>query len=447
MDKTHIEVDSFLPQRVKPSNLQRTIENLENATSALSNLKWLSDNSGYSFDQVNTAIKKLVLFAAADILYLRDKVVDIKEIYEKHYSPIIDSALYYLDRIQQTFRYITYRKDLESTTIYQEVEKEAVLLNVTLKAILPMRYTACDDTCGQNKPAWWQRDDGDRQKCQQILKSMENNSISLINDQTEVYIHKIIEEMDGLLTCLGEYKLSVENAVIDLNNIVAEMNRLQDTQLHFNYDEFLKNTISKELSHTKNNISWLSDLQLHYSRNETTKVNLSYAITSATERMLSYTMDAIIAKLETTVISTLQTRTEFFEVYLQRLLQESIDVMIQLEPYFAGAYIEERTRKIFFWRHPVAELATPNIVRFQYSDTETWRTWPRSVDLQDLNSGFDRIAAKILPPYAETLLTELHDIRGKFIRVKYDVLAALEALVADLAAFNVLSAVDKNFIT
>ena len=429
--------------------MQRTIENLENATSLLSNLKWLSDNSGYSFDQVNTALKKLVQYTAEDIEYLRDTVTDVIAIYEEHYSPIIDSVFYHLDRIEQTLRYLTYRTDLAQRQKQGLMVQEARLLNLTLKAILPMRYTACDYTCGQNQPSWWQRDNDERTKCQQVLERMENNTIDLIKEPSEVYAHKVLQEMDGLLACVGEYKLTLENAVTDLNNVVSEVNRLQNTQLHFNYDDFLIHTINEELRHTENNISWLSDIKLYYSRNETTKVNLSSAITSDAERMFFYTMDSIIAKLETNVISALQTRTEFFEVYLQQLLQESIDVMIQLEPYFAGTYIEEKTRNILFWRHPIAELATPDIVRFRYGATETWRTWPRSVDLQDLGSGssvFDEIAANILPPYAEILHTELQDIRGKFISAKYDALAALEALVADLAAFNVLSAVDENFV-
>ena len=439
----------FSPQRVQHNNLQATINNLENAAAALSNLIWLLENSGYSFNRVDRAIDKLVTYAAEDISKLYKHVRGFDRTYVNHLSPIVDSALYFLDRIQQKFQYSTHLTDIESDELYAFVEEEVSLLDITINVILPKRYTVCELTCGQTKPTWWQGNDNERQKCQRILYSVKNDTLSMIADQnatdTKIYVNNIVQEMDDLITCIGEYKLSVEKALSALENIIYEMDRLKYAQTHFDYGEFLTSTIDQELIYTNKNISWLGELQLNYSRNETTKVSLSKAITPSTESTLSYTMDAIIKKLESNVFSTLHMRTELVEIHVKRLIHESLGVMADLAPYFVGTYIEDIARRLDFWKRPTVELNSPNIVRFQYSTTETWRTWPRSIDLQELTSD-DSFATHILAPYAKALYKELYIIHGKFITVKYEVLSALNELVTDLQSFNILSAVDKKFV-
>ena len=58
-----------------------------------------------------------------------------------------------------------------------------------------------------------------------------------------------------------------------------------------------------------------------------------------------------------------------------------IEVLAHFSPHFMAGEIEDIARRMDIWRQPLADLESPNILKFKYSSKLTWRTWPKSSPL------------------------------------------------------------------
>ena len=58
-----------------------------------------------------------------------------------------------------------------------------------------------------------------------------------------------------------------------------------------------------------------------------------------------------------------------------------IEVLAGFAPHFEPGEIEDIARRMDIWRQPLADLESPNILRYKYSSKMTWRTWPKSSPL------------------------------------------------------------------
>ena len=65
--------------------------------------------------------------------------------------------------------------------------------------------------------------------------------------------------------------------------------------------------------------------------------------------------------------------------------------------------IEDIARRMDIWRQPLADLESPNLLKFKYTSKLTWRTWPKSspldrfeqVSLKQFPVGFTKVGSKI----------------------------------------------------
>ena len=458
-------------QRVWSGNLKGTIINLEKAKSGLYDMTWLTKNAGYSLAKVNKALELLASVISEDINDLPGLVTEIKSTYDQYVSPTIKLVLFCLEQVLLTFQ-TTAIKNQHADPIDQEhVMGDFRLLKYAIETLDDFYHKHCSKHCSEpnglpfsteninseectkywcnHRPMVWQSSERDRSKCQGHLKTIQEKVYSTLSELSENpagIVNEIISPLNHTVDCIREYKFSLQRALSALDKIKSDLEHNIDIHFNFDYENILATIINQELEYMNKNISWLNGLLLDYSRNDTTKVDLSTVLTPSTVVQLSHTMDSIISKLESNAFNPLRTTASLVEITSWESLHDGLATMNNLVPYFSANYIEDVCRRLQFWRHPTVELTSPNILRFQYSPGETWNTWSRSMSLQGLNRRLGNVARNILQPYNERVHMELHKIQNKFITAKKDVLSASNILVTGLQSFKETSNVDKNFI-
>ena len=422
---------------------------------AIKSLKYIDrivENIGYSIDQVTKAIHLLVLQISKDIHELSASVTTFKDTYNSKFLPTFDSVLFCLERIQAKFQYgrAEYsRKALTQDQLYEFVLEDTKLLNVTVESVIPFGRAACVKTCSRYAPDYWYASAKNIKTCEDVSAWIRNITASVITEKPtdSTYVDQIAAKMDDLIGCVQEYELSLDDASNKLNNIRRELDRVEIVTREFDYKYFQNNTTFNEIKHIEKNISWLETLKVQYSRFNVTKVKLSETITSWAFDRIGYTMDVLMDKLEVRVFGPLHTRADFVDSSIMWMLQESLTIMNKLAPYFKGSRMEDICRKLTFWQQPLANLDTPNILKFKFPPTETWRTWRRSLPLKDfLSDHCENISKDILKSYTGALHYDLHYIHGKFISAMYKVNSAFNALVKQMQEYEDVSTIDEDFI-
>ena len=460
-------------QRVWSGNLKGTIINLEKAKSALYDMTWLAKNAGYSLTKVNKALELLASVIHEDINDLHGLITEIKSTYDQYVSPTIKLVLFCLEQVLLTFQTSAIKNQHADPIGQEHVMGDFRLLKYAIETLDDFYHKHCNKYCSDgfpvstehiestehidskectkywcnHRPMVWQSSERDRRKCQDNLKTIQEKVYSTLSEiPTGSIVNEIISPLNHTVNCIREYKFSLERALSALDKIKSDLEHNIDIHFNFDYESVLATIINQELGYMNKNISWLNGLLLDYSRNDTTKVDLSTVITPSTVVQLSHTMDSMISKLESNAFNPLLTTASLVEITSWESLHDGLATMNNLVPYFAANYIEDVCRRLKFWRHPTVELTSPNILGFQFSPGETWNTWSRSMSLQGLNRRLGNVARNILQPYTERVHMELHKIQNKFITAKSDVLSASNVLVTDLQSFKETSNVDKNFI-
>jgi len=215
----------------------------------------------------------------------------------------------------------------------------------------------------------------------------------------------------------------------------------------FTYTDVLSQ-LGEELKYIQSNVTWLSGLLTSYSHNSTSKLGMSKIVTTATMAAMEQTVDSVLSKIRTHALSLLQSKSSDSQTNMKVWYHTAYTSMQDLAVYFDNSYLEEQIRKSYMWRQPVAELATLNLLRYTYQDTETWRTWSRSVSLEMLiGSGYDiSMVTDMVGAYTSTLYEEMYAIELQLTNAKREIMAEYGLVVRKLNEFQQKSVIADDFI-
>ena len=426
---------------------------------------------------MNSAIQKVNGMAKDDLEAMLRIFNGYKQAYDTQLAIKVDPALHFLNAFDFDMRYmssrLTFTQDDVGQAAFENARGTVQSLNVSLVDMKEIEDTpaAPEYLLWSPNRLWENR--RTYENCQGIYIQMleklhRSESIlkqaaydwSAINARHDnaliegTWPHSLDNEIRNmqskiapLISCTSEYKNVIESAETTLAAHVDAVNEALVNDFYMNYDDVL-DTVRYDLETITEGIAYLEDMLVKYSRNDTTKLNMSSSITEAERTRVEETLDSVLSRLGTHALDPLQTMAENSKGNIRKWLHGSLNALGTLAPYFDNDNIERRARNLNIWRFPVLRMDSPSLLIYTYGELETWRTWPRIHNLLELlHRGDDTLFfTEILTLYGNRLSAEIYDLKSRFTSAKKDTLRALDNLKTDVQSFSEQSRIDKDFI-
>ena len=246
--------------------------------------------------------------------------------------------------------------------------------------------------------------------------------------------------------CGGEFS-SVMNSIMHIfDKLHVDIGRFDDT-IQF-YDKKYLEAIKLYLVILRDTKSVLSEKLFMYSENRTTQLKLAKEITHSTLFHVGHTTGLIMSAVKKKCFGPLK-----FAIYrtaesLKRWYAKTLKAMQILSPYYDDSDIEDKMRALKIWRHPVARLATSDILQFKYPVSEFWRSWEGSVSLEDFvrSGNATALIRTIVEDYARVVRNDLLKLELKYINTKDDVVQAFRDIIRYFSDIHSKSLMDENFV-
>lgn len=449
------------------------MENFQHLISNLNTFTWLTVNyTASTLERVKTALQKINLVAKEDTVAMGNTIAIYKNTFDDQYGNKFESVIAFMQNVEQILSYLEYRVLIANQTHGQAAFQSAIasleLLFSALQQMVDIENIPVESRFLLWAPdrLWTSR--GRSEECAAVFLDESLNYMEL-KFLLNITLHNwYMLDIDGLESpgaqllsmiwdrqaqisnitdCAREYKLVVNDALNNLNALDAAFNNSLETDFQFEYENVLE-YVQEELFVMNGNITWLTKNLESYAKNETTKIELSELLTDSSVDALDQTMDSVLSKMDIHALVLLQKATENTKTNVRKWLHKALASMTTLVPYFDNGNLEADARTLLIWRVPVAELDTPDILRYTYQATETWRTWPMTTTILDLITTHvdEDIITDIVAAYGEVLYNEMYAVQLEFNIAKKAAVATFQTLVDDLSAFRQQSNIDKDFI-
>ena len=453
------------------------VHNLHNLVTQLQRFHYLIVNDTDSaLHQINKAIKKINIMTKYDVHNMLRGITTCGSTYDDSIAIKVDSALYYLEAFSSgiwNIKYVLSSADNNTSGQYALLNARGTAENLLI-ALDAMRKTPENVSNGVTHTLnrIWSYDGTNRYSfCQSrytlmivivtriiglLSQALENrkeiNQTSNYdsNDGNAWYIQLFDHNLQAnntigdVIDCSNELKSILEGAYETISSFEKTLTINLANDFYFKYDDIL-DLIWNDLETINFNISYFEDLLTKYSRNETTKLDISSLITAANHSHLEETLSNILARMDTHASEPLQNMMRDSKINIRKWLHNSLSAMGKLLPYF-DTCIEMRARSPKMWRYPILKLDSPDILKYSFDDS--FKTWPRNKSLRILleKSEDYTLFTDILRSYGNNLSIAIHDLQTRLMSSKKETLTALGNLIADMQFVRQQSIIDKNFI-
>ena len=247
--------------------------------------------------------------------------------------------------------------------------------------------------------------------------------------------------------CANELAMKLKHLVSTMQQIKSYILRVMGGRHHLN-NAFQMENERYRLQKLKNTASWLSEQLTNYSENRTTKIEMAngpiHSILSNVER----TIDGIVNLIEINSITPLLSATNTRVKDMMSWYRQLLNAVTALIAFYGDSSIEDITRALKIWRHPVAVFETTDILQFKHSASESWRSWSSGIDQQEfvLSGKAITMISTALNDYRQALQSEITQIRMGCKSVREDLIGAIEDVIDDLRNVLKESSLRSNFV-
>ena len=430
-------------------HIQGTVKNVQSLVANLKTFYWLITNlAGSALSRINTAIREINKMAKNDLNRLREVSNECKEAYDFQLAITVDSALHYLKVLDLALR----SDNKESAHVNNTLHTVHGYLE-DMKKIKEISPVSKNEDWVPDR--FWRDDMG--LICRDAYTEMANNIYTSLRKEAEndrdkeahlLHSYKGSETISSVIRCTNEYKIVVEDTARTISSHFEEANEAVENDFYFTYDKIL-DIVSDDLNYITKLVSYLEDMLVRYSTNDTTKLYMSSSITKSSRTYLEEKLDGVLSRLITRAVVPLQTMTKNSEVNIKKWLHSSLSALGMLFPYFDNNYrIDKKARKMTIWRYPVLKMNSNKMLQYKYDQREKWITWPGSNNILEMleRGDYKTIFTEILTSYGNDLSIEIYKLQSQFIIVKKDILRAFDNLMDDVQSFRRQSEIDKGFV-
>ena len=274
-----------------------------------------------------------------------------------------------------------------------------------------------------------------------IFRRLDGTPVSDMNK-----LHKLCQTFTSN-RCVGELPSRLLSVIRATKKIHFEILQVMEIGPGFDNTFYLHNE-QNDLDELLITADWFSEQLAAYSSGRTTKIELAKVITqsmlSDTERIL----DRIITAIDRKHITQLLSKTNELLQNVKEWYNASLHAVTALNPFYDDRGIEDRVRNLQIWRHPIAMLETADILQFQYTAAESWRSWGLSIRLDDfvLRENATTMISTAIDKYRQILQSKIIQIRRGCKRAKEDVVESMQNVMKDFANVYKESLMDNTFV-
>ena len=382
-----------------------------------------------------------------DLKQLRGVSNGCKQAYDSQFATAVDSVLNDLKALDWELRSIQNEDGAHNTNAVDNLRLSLKDMKI-IQDIPATRYS-------QWAPdRFWRSDKSEI--CKDLYTELEYNiSITLYEKATNKSnknVYSLVqaignETIDLFVRCTNEYKIAVESTEQTISSHFDASNEAMQNDFNFSNAKILYIS-SNDLDSVKRVIVDLEEMLTKYSKNDTTKLNMSSLITEKRRAYVEDILDRILSRINTRALVPLQTMTENSEVNIKKWLHGSLNALGMLVPYFDNGDIEETSRNLNIWRYPVLKMNSNKMLKYNYEQYENWITWPRIINILEMLRREDDKAlfTEILTSYGNDISIEIYNLQSRFSSAKKDILNGYDELRADVQSFQQQSDTDKDFI-
>ena len=158
-------------------------------------------------------------------------------------------------------------------------------------------------------------------------------------------------------------------------------------------------------------------------------------------------MESILFNTDLDAIFRLQTEAQTVKSSLQKWYTSCVDIFKSFVDYFGYDVIVQILRTLRFWRKPIVDFRTPRVLQYTFDPSESWRTWPAGVSLDDLTTvSGSRYISSILDGYMAGINNALYEVQHTLQMTKEETMSAFDALWEELQSYRRLGQIDGSFI-
>ena len=250
----------------------------------------------------------------------------------------------------------------------------------------------------------------------------------------------LIQDGAALKSCLTAFPKTVSTLKTNILQYLEKMsNDLSSVSLSLKVFDHVK--IYKDIDTLRESI--MTDL-MKYANNTITKY-----------RLASFDhVSKINDHVETTFLSVTKNMISPLELLLNNIEKEALNMYVgviqnigTLDQFFKSTLFEDDCRSLGILRIPVPALELPELIRFKYTSEETWKVWPKNVDLQKFVSRMNTpTMSQVINGFFSLMKTELNHVSNEMTRLQNSVSAAVAIFQTAMNDYQKEGQVDNKFI-
>ena len=452
-------------QRVFPEIMKESFHNLRKSITSLNTfMHFITDGARNGFTRVDLALDNLLTLVVRNDFELLNHILnDYFVEYVPYYGHVVDRIEKVMDETMVMLStVVNQRYPAKVYTVQQTIKGHICLLLASLNELSSMNSGSRSrrtETIPSRSSSDWVHFD----RCRTFETNITNilQELAFSNgsgttfgrlDETPLSnsdmntLYKLCQ-MFASDKCVGDLPLELITAARATKQINLHILQAIDIGAGFDDNTYLNNKqdILRKLLATA---AWFSEQLAAYSRGRTTKIELAKVITQSLLSDTERTLDLIITAMERTHITQLLSKTNEVLRNVKVWYKASLNAITALVPFYDNNGIEDRLRNLQIWRHPIAMLETAEILQFQYSVTDSWRSWGLSIRLEDfvLRENATTMISTAIDQYRQILQSEIIQIRRGYKRAKDDVVEAIKNVMKDFANVYRESLMDSKFV-
>ena len=327
--------------------------------------------------------------AGPDFNFMHQTLIDHQIGYTSSYDNLMDRIFIWIDDVILTRIHLN-----ESDTGYLNLlmTGSVKFLIELLRSLLSIE-SSNGNTWLKNAPSRLVGSKRFSNECNRLLSRIKDyleffsRQMSAPLKESTTLVRSVLDDSEYLYTrtdsyvCVGEFSSAMNSIMHIFDKVHVEIGRFDDT-LQFYDDKYLE-AIELNLVILRAAKYVLSEKLSMYFENRTTQLKLAKEITHSTLFHVGHTIGLIMSAVKKKGFRPLKFAIYRIAESLKRWYTKTLNAMQILSPYYDDSDIEDKMRALKIWRHPVARLATSDILQFKYPVSESWRSWEGIVSLED----------------------------------------------------------------
>ena len=448
-------------QRVSPEHMKKSFHNLHNTITKLhAFVHFIANIARNVFQRINLALENLMEFV----------VLEDFEFLIQNLSWSAPRYGFAIDRIQKLLREIisvlpAIVNETDSTKIETVCQSMKGYVNHLIASFDMLSFMNSHPGSSDNNdvPSRLVSDQTRLDECQtfqtNITNILENRVLnnqscgmldrlkSITLTDSDINRLYVMYKMYMANKCVSELPIKLEYFVRTIDEIRLFITRVMRSTPGFDNDLYLINE-RHHLHKLETTAAWLANQLKTYSENRTTKIGLSTGTVQPRLSDVELTLDRILYAVEKNNINPLLSATNTILRDIVSWYSQSLNAVTALIAFNEDSDIEDKTRTLIIWRHPLAKLETKDVLQFKHTASESWRSWDLSTNQQEFifNGKATAMISTIIGEYRQVLQSELTQIWLECKRAMEDVTGSIKDVVDDFRNIHKEGLLGRDFV-